>query len=117
MHEPSNRGPIRPAVQEIRLQQPVWKSGCKDKTQEKSHVIIREPLDVDGLYVEVKGHQTFASIDLQTIVGDLMGAHFVYLYKLLEVKIEPRTQATAIKGSTGTVDKTCEVELHCAGYE
>ena len=41
-----------------------------------------------------------------------MSAQFVYLYELPVVKIEPKTLATTIKGSEGTVDKTCEVELN-----
>ena len=41
----------------------------------------------------------------------------MYLYKLPVVKIEPKTLATAIKGSKGTVDKTCDVELNWGGFE
>ena len=65
----------------------------------------------------MNGHPALALIDLQTIGGDLFSAQFVYLYKLPVVKIEPKTLATAIKGSKGTVDKTCEVELNWGGFE
>ena len=67
--------------------------------------------------VEVNGHQALAPIDLQTIVGDLITAQFVYLYKLPVVKIEASTLATAIKGSKRKLDKTCQVELNCGGNE
>ena len=65
----------------------------------------------------MNGHPALALIDLQTIGGDLLSAQFVYLYKLPVVKIVPKTLTTAIKGSTGTVDKTCEVELNWGGFE
>ena len=41
----------------------------------------------------------------------------MYLYQLPVVKIEPKTLATAIKGSNGTVDEPCEVELNWGGFE
>ena len=41
----------------------------------------------------------------------------MYLYKSLVVKIEPKTLATSIKVSEGTVDKTCKAELNWRGYE
>ena len=62
-------------------------------------------------------YTALAQNDLQTIGGDLISAQFVYLYKLPKVKIETNTLATAIKGSKGTVDKTCEVELNWEGFE
>ena len=65
----------------------------------------------------MNGHPALALIDLQPIGGDLISAQFVYLYKLPVVKIEAKTLTTAIKGYKGTVDKTCEVELKCGGYE
>ena len=65
----------------------------------------------------MNGNPALALIDLQTLGGDLISAQFVYLYKLPVVKIEPKTPATAIKGSKGTVDKTCAVELNWGGFE
>ena len=112
-----NKEPMRTAAQEIQLQQPVGNTRLKEKTQQKPHVAIREPLDPNRVFVKVNGHPALALIDLQTIGGDLISAQFVYLYKLPVVKIEPKTLATAIKASKGTVDKTCEVELNWAGYE
>ena len=56
-------------------------------------------------------------IDPQTNGGDLISAQFMYLYKLPVVKIEPKTLVTAIKGSKGNVDKTCEVEINWGGFE
>ena len=90
----------------------VGKTRSKEKTKRKPQVPIREPLDPNRVFVKVNGHRALALIDLQTIGGDLISAQFVYLYKLPVVKIEPKTLATAIKGSKGTVDKTCEVELN-----
>ena len=65
----------------------------------------------------MNGHPALSLIDLQTIAGDLISAQFVYLYKLPALKIEPKTLATAMKGSKGTVDKTCDVELNWGGYD
>ena len=65
----------------------------------------------------MNSHPALARIDLQTIGGDLVSAQFVYLYKLPVVNIEPKTLATAIKGSKRNVEKTCELELNCVGYE
>ena len=103
---------MRTAAQEMQLQQPVGKTRSKEKTKRKPQVAIRKPLDRNRVFVKVNGHPALALIDLQTIGGDLISAQFVSLYKLPVVKIEPKTLATPIKGSKGTVDKTCEVELN-----
>ena len=108
---------MRTAAQEMQLPQPVGKTKSKEKTKRKPQVAIREPHDPNRVFVKVNGHPALALIDLQTIGGDLISAQFVYLYKLPVVKIEPKTLATAIKGSKGTVDKTCDVELNWGGYE
>ena len=108
---------MRTAAQEMQLQQPVGETRSKEKTKQKPQVAVREPLDPNRVFVNVKGHPALALIDLQTIGGDLIRAQFVYLYKLPVVKIEPETLATAIKGSKGTVDKTCEVEINWGGFE
>ena len=107
-----NKVPIRTAAQEMRLQQPACITKSKKKTKQKPQVAIREPLTSNRVFVKWNGHQTLPPIDLQTIGGDLISTQFVCLYKLLVVKIEPKTLATAIKESTGTVDKSCEVELN-----
>ena len=109
--------PMRTAAQEMQLQQPAGKTSLKEKTKQKPQVAVREPLDPDRVFVKVNGHTALALIDLQTIGGDLISAQFVYLYKLLLVKIEPKTTATAIKGSKGTIDKTSEVEINWGGFE
>ena len=101
----------------MQLQQPVGKTRLKAQTKQKPLVAIVEPLDPNRVFVKVIGHPALALIDQQTIGGDLIRAQFVYLYKLPVVKIEPKTLATAIKGSKVSVDKTCEVELNWAGYE
>ena len=92
------------------------KTRWKEKTKQKPKVAIRESLDTNGGFVKVNSHPALALIDLQTIGRDLISAEFVYLHKLPVVKIEAKTLATAIKGSKGTVDKTCEVELNWGGY-
>ena len=46
-----------------------------------------------------------------------MSAQFVYLYNLPVGNIEPKTLASAIKVSKGTVAKTCEGELNCGAYK
>ena len=108
---------MRTAAQEMQQQQPVGKTRFKEKTAQKPQVAIREQLDPNRVFVKVNSHAALALIDLQTIGGDLISAQFVYLYKLPIVILEPRTFATAIKGSKATVDKTCEVQLNCARYE
>ena len=65
----------------------------------------------------MNGNPALVLIHPQTIGEDLIRAQFVYPYKLAVVKIEVKTLATHIRGSKGTVDKTCEVELNCGGYE
>ena len=112
-----NKGPMRTAAQEMQLQQPVGKTRSKEKTKQKPQVAVREPLDLDRVFVKLNGHPALALIDLQTIGGDLISTQFVYLYKLPVVKIESETLATAIEAYKGTVDKTCEVELNWRGFE
>ena len=65
----------------------------------------------------MNSHPALALIDLQTIAGDLITAQYVYLYKLPLVKIGTKSLATAIKGSTASIDKTCEVDLNWGAYE
>ena len=101
----------------MQFQQPVGKTRSEEKTKQKPEVASSEPLDPNRVFVKVNGHPALALIDLQTIGGDLISAHVVYLYKLPLVKIEPETLATAIKGSKGSVDKTSEVELNWGGCE
>ena len=108
---------MRTAAPEMQLQQPVGKTRSKEKTKQKPQVAISEPLDPNRVFVKVNAYLALAPIDLQTIVGDLISAEFVYLYKLPVLKIEPRTLVTAIKESMRTVDKTCEVELKWVRYE
>ena len=101
----------------MQSQQPVGKTRSKEKTKQKAQVAGREQLDPNRVFVKVNGHPALVLIDLQTIGGDLISPQFVYLYKLPVVEIEPKTLATAIKGSKGTVVKTCEVELNWGGFE
>ena len=108
---------MRPAAQEMELQQPVGETKSKGMTKQKPQVSIRELRDSNCVFVEVHGHRTLAQIELQTIAGDLICAQFVNLYKLPVLKIERNTLATAIKGCKGNVDKTCEAELNWGGYE
>ena len=105
------------AAQEMQLQEPVGQTWLQEETKQKPQVAIREPLDLNRVLVKVNGHPALALIDLQTIGGDLISPQFVYLYELPVVKMEPKTLATAIKGSKGTVDKTGEVEVKWGGYE
>ena len=102
---------MRTAAKEMQLQRPVGKTRLKARSKQKPQVAIRESLDPNRVFVKVNGHPVLAPIDLQTIGGDLISAQFVYLYKLPVVKIAPKTLATAIKGSKGTVNNTCAVEL------
>ena len=111
-----NKEPIRTAAQEMQLQQLVGKPRLEEEHKQKPQVAIREPLDPNLVFVEMHRHSALAPIDQQTIGADLISEQFVYLYKLSVVKIEPKTLATTIEGSKGTVDKTCEVELNCGGY-
>ena len=100
----------------MHLQQPVCETRSTEKTNRKPQVAIRQPLLPNRVFVKVKGHPAVPLIDLQTIGEDLISAQFVYLYKLPVVKIEPKTLATAIEGSEGTVNKTCELELNWGGF-
>ena len=111
-----NKEPARTAVRELQLQQPVGKHSSKEKTKQKPQVAIRKPLDPNRVFVKVNGYPAPALIDLLTIGGDLISAQFVYLYKLPVVTIEPKTLATAIKASKGTIDKTSLVGLNWGGY-
>ena len=103
---------MRTAAQEMQLLQPVGKSRQKEKTKEKPQVAITKPLYPNRVFGNVNVHPGLAPIDLWTIGGDLIRATFVYLYMLPVVKIEPKTLATAIKGSRGTDANTCEAERH-----
>lgn len=107
---------MRPAAQQMELQQPVGKTTYKGNTKQKPQVSIWEPRDSNRVFVEVNGHRTVALIEVQTMAGDLIYAQFVYLYKLRVLKFERNTLATAIKGSNGNVHKTCEADLICVGY-
>ena len=111
-----HKEPMRTAAQEMQLQQPMGKTRSKTSTKQKPQVAIREPLDRNQVFVQVNGHPVLALIDLQTLEADHILQQFVYLYILPVAKIESKTLATAIKGSKGPVDKTCEVELNCGGY-
>ena len=111
-----NKQPMRTAAREMQLQQPVGKTRLKEKTKQKPQVAIRERLDPNRVFGKVNGHPTLSLIDLQTIGGDPISAQLVYLYKLPVVKILRKTLDSTIKGSKGTVDKTCEVELNWGGY-
>ena len=93
------------------------KTRSKEKSKQKLQVAIRKLLHPNRVFVKVNCHQALSLIDPQTIGVDLISAQFVYLYKLPIVKMEPMTVATTIKGSKGTIDKTCEVERNCRGYE
>ena len=88
--------PIRPAVQEMRLQQPVRKTRFRAKREQEPQVVLEKPLHPNRVFVKVNGHPAIALIDLQTIGGELINAQFMYLYKLSRVKIETKTLAMAI---------------------
>ena len=112
-----NKKPIRTAAEEMQLKQPVGKTRSKEQTKQKLSVVISKQLDPNRVFVKVNGHPALALLDLQTIAADIIRAQFVVLYDLPVVKIEAKAQATAIKGSQGTVAKTCEVELNWRGYQ
>ena len=101
----------------MQVLQPVGKTRSKQNTKQEPQVTIREPHDLNRVFIKVNGHPALAVIDVQTIAGDLISAQLVYPYKLPIVKIETKTLATANKGSKRTVDKTCEVELIREGYQ
>ena len=91
-----NQEPMTTAAKDMQLHQPVGTTRFKEKTKQKPHVAIGEPLDPNRVFIKVNGHPALAWIDLQTIGGDLISAQFVYLYQLPVVKIEPKTLATTM---------------------
>ena len=93
------------------------KTRYKEQNKQKPQVAISEPLNPNRVFVKVNGHPALALIDLQTIRADVIRVQFGYLYKLPLVSIQPKTIATPIRGSKGTVVKTREVELNCGRYE
>jgi hypothetical protein len=108
--------PIRTAAQLVGHQfrtQP--RSTPKGKRQLPKKAI--EAPDNSKVQVKVNGHTALALVDLQTKGGDLINSQFVYLYQIPTKTIEKKSLNTAIKGSKGTIDKTCEIKLNWNGYE
>lgn len=54
--------------------------------------------------------------DFQTVQGDLIDFKFVYLYYILTRLSEKKPLILAIKGSLGTMDKECFIQLDWIGY-
>lgn len=100
---------MRPAAQEMQLPQPVSKTRWKQNNKQKPKVAIEELLHANQVCVRLNGHLALASIDLQTLGGDLICTQFVYVYQVPVVEMEPTTLGTAIKASKATIDKTCDI--------
>ena len=73
-----------------------------------------------SIYSKVLGkadrHPALALVDLQTQVVDLINSKFVHLYCIPIGPSEKKTLTTAIKGSQGTIDKECTMQLNWIGY-
>ena len=66
--------------------------------------------------MKADGHPALALVDLQTQGGDLIDSKFVHLYYIPTRPSEKKTLSTAIKGSQGTIDKECTIQLDWIGY-
>jgi len=92
----------------------IAKNNYKGKTKAKRQ--STEELDYSRVQVKVNGHPALALVDLQTTVGDLINAPFVYLYGLPTYGIDKKSLNTAIKGSKGVIEKACDVQMDYRGY-
>src|SRR5437868_13290932 len=77
---------------------------------------VVEPQDYSKIEVKANGFTALALVDLQTKGGDLINAQFVYIHRIPTKEIEKKSLNTAIKGSKGTIDKSCEINLNWLGY-
>jgi len=92
----------------------IAKNNYKGKTKAKPQ--STQILDYSRVRVKVNGHPALALVDLQITRGDLINAHFVYLYGLPTYGIDKRSLNTTIKGSKGMIEKACDVQMGYAGY-
>ena len=88
---------------------------AQETTNRKGHVAIVEVLYTTIVVVQLNVHLPLAHIDLQTMAANLINAQFVFLHILATVPIEPRTLATPIQASKGSVAATYEIQLPCGG--
>ena len=90
----------------------------KDKVRERPQFKVTkpEPSDFSKILVRADGHPVLALVDLQTQQGDLIDSKFVHLYRILTRSGEKNTLTTAIKGSQGTIDNECTIQLDLVGY-
>src|SRR5205807_5192173 len=73
---------------------------------------VVEPQDYSKIEVKANGFSALALVDLQTKGGDLINAQFVYICKIPSKVIEKKSVNTASKGSKGTIDERCEINLN-----
>ena len=88
----------------------------KIKQQPQFKATKPEPTNFSKVLVKADRHPTLALVDLQTQGGDLIDSKFVHLYRILTRPSEKKTLTTAIKGSQGTIDKECTIQLDWIGY-
>jgi hypothetical protein len=111
--------PMVTAAQALSLQhQPRPKGFNKDKIKERPQFksVKPEPTDFSKVLVKADGHPALALVDLQTQGGDLIDSKFVHLYGIPTRPSEKKKLTTAIKGSSGTIDKECTIQLDWMGY-
>jgi len=110
--------PMRTAAQVLSLQHTskpvIAKNIYKGKTKAKPQ--STEELDYSRVRVKVNGHPALALVDLQTTGGDLINAQFVHLYGLPTYGIDKKSFYTMIKGSSGVIERACDVQMDYGGY-
>ena len=113
-HQRQQGKPMRTAAQSVSTQlQPLPKFSTKGVPTLQPAIV---PIDNSKVQVQINGHKALTLVDLQTKGGDLINSHFIYLCKMPTKSIENKSLSTTIKGSRGTIDKTCEVEIKWMGY-
>jgi len=92
----------------------IAKNNYKGKTKAKPR--STEALDYSRVRVKINDHPALALVDLQTSSGDLINTKCVHLYGLPTYGIDKKSLNTAIKGSKGVIEKTCNVQMDYGGY-
>ena len=90
----------------------------KDKIKERPQFKTTKPeaTNFSKVLEKADGHLALVLVDLQTQGGDLIDSKFVHLYRIPTRPSDKKTLTIAIKGSQGTIDKECAIQLDWIGY-
>ena len=111
--------PMVTAAQALSISRQSKPKGCnKDKINEQPQFKVTkpEPTDFSKFLVKANRHPALALVDLQTQEGHLIDSKFVKLYRIPTRPSKMKTLTTTIKGSQGTINKECTVQLDWIGY-